>query len=143
MEMALRINRVFLRLSCCQLSSMQLWRSQKQADGEEFCFQMEEKPICREKRQLVHLNTLQVAGRQKAKSRGARSGPGSVCCPRTRRTMETTGSAPHSSCWSAGDQCGQDTGGPRPRERQPTEARSLPTLTPLEHQVLLFVVVQQ
>lgn len=124
METALRINRVFLRLSCRQLSSMQLWRSQKQADGEEFCFQMEEKPICREKRQLVHLNTLQVAGRQKAKSRGARSGPGSVCCPRTRRTMETTGSAPHSSCWSAGDQRGRDTGGPgRDSPQRPAASR--------------------
>lgn len=80
-ESVLRINRVFLRLSCRQLSSMQLWRSQKQADGEEFCFQMEEKPICRKKRQLVHLNRLQVAGRQKAKSWGARSGPGSVWLP--------------------------------------------------------------
>lgn len=111
MEPVLRINRVFLRLSCRQLSSVQLWRSQKQADGEEFCFQMEEKPICRKKRQLVHLNRLQVAGRQKAKSRGARSGPGSVSCPQTRRTMEKKGSSPCSSCWTAGDQRGRDTGG--------------------------------
>lgn len=69
-ETVFRINRVFLRLSCRQLSSMQLWWSQKQADGEEFCFQMEEKPICRKKRQLVHLNRLQVAGCQQAESWG-------------------------------------------------------------------------
>lgn len=141
METMLRINRVFLRLSCRQLSSMWLWWSQKQADGEEFCFQMEEKPICRKKRQLVHLNRLQVAGRQKAKSRGARSGPGSVCCPQTRRTMETnTLCSPLIMlvCWRPAW-----PGHQRPRERQPTEARSLPTLTSMKHQVLLFAVVQQ
>lgn len=53
---------------------MQLWRSQKQADGEEFCFQMEEKPICGKKRQLVHLNRLQVAGCQQAESWGGGAG---------------------------------------------------------------------
>lgn len=93
-ESVLRINRVFLRLSCRQLSSMQLWRSQKQADGEEFCFQMEEKPICRKKRQLVHLNRLQVAGRQKAKSWGARSGPGSVWLPTDQRNHWDNGVLP-------------------------------------------------
>lgn len=101
-EPVLRINRVFLRLSCRQLSSMQLWRSQKQADGEEFCFQMEEKPICRKKRQLVHLNRLQVAGRQKAESWGARSGPGSVRLPTDQRNQRGDRLCPpHHTCLPA------------------------------------------
>lgn len=59
-----------------------------------FCFQMEEKPICRKKRQLVHLNRLQVAGRQKARSQGARSGPGSVGCPTDQKNRADNGLCP-------------------------------------------------
>lgn len=54
---------------------------------------MEEKPICGKKRQLVHLNRLQVAGRQKAKSWGARSGLGSVICPQTEGPLRQQGPA--------------------------------------------------
>lgn len=137
-ETVLRINRVFLRLSCRQLSSMQLWRSQKQADGEEFCFQMEEKPICRKKRQLVHLNRLQVAGRQKAKSWGARSGPASDQRPQTRGTTETTELCLCSSYVSAISQLGRERGSHGKDSPQRPSWVSLPTLTPLEHKVLLF-----
>lgn len=137
-ESVLRINRVFLRLSCRQLSSMQLWWSQKQADGEEFCFQMEEKPICRKKRQLVHLNRLQVASCQKAKSWGTGSGPGSVWLPTDQRNHRDNGALPpliRLACRRPA--C---LGKWKLRKREPTEAfpGQVPTLTPLEHQVPLF-----
>lgn len=59
-------------------------------------------------------------------------------CPQTRGTTETTGLCLPSSCLSAVGQLGRESGGQgRDSPQKPVQVR-LPTLTPLEHQVLLF-----